>query len=227
MTGAASSSRSASCSAPRPRWCSPWTEPSVLPSRRAISPGESPAMWRRTSTSRCSAGRRQQRVAQALRALEADLLVAVVVHAHLLERDLPARTDVVQGHIASDPEDPGRERHVTRLVAVDRRHQLGEYVLRDVLGLVGVTDDAAHVAADVVGEADVQEVQRTHITLLRAGNGRCKEVAITAMFAGAGAAGEATSHGRVLPVRSALSQRTRWKCALLGRGGHATPFVAR
>ena len=40
------------CSALRPRWWRPWTELSVLSRVPAISTGERPTMWRRTSTSR-------------------------------------------------------------------------------------------------------------------------------------------------------------------------------
>ena len=84
-------------------------EPSDLPRRSAISLGDSPAMWRSTSTSRCSAGRRPQRLAEALGALEACLLVALVARADLLDGDLPARADVVECEVARDGGDPGRE----------------------------------------------------------------------------------------------------------------------
>jgi hypothetical protein len=43
-------------------------------------------------------------------------------------------------------------------------------VLRDVLGLVVVADDAADVAVDVVGVADVEEAQCLLVAGLGAGN---------------------------------------------------------
>ena len=125
-------------------------------------------------------GEPAQRLAQALRALEAGLVVALVARADLLDRDLPAGAHVVEREVARHGGDPGGERHVALLVAVDRRHQLREHVLRDVLGLVAVADDPAHVRAHVVGEAHVEEVQRAGVAGLGARHGAAHEIRLVA-----------------------------------------------
>src|SRR5947208_1707051 len=64
---------------------------------------------------------------------------------HLIDREVP-------GH----PPDPGRERHVSRFVLLDRLEQLGEDRLRYVLGFELVADDSAHVSVDRRRVTDVQ-----------------------------------------------------------------------
>jgi hypothetical protein len=44
-----------------------------------------------------------------------------------------------------------------------------------VLGVVGAVNDAADIAAYVVGEADVEELERAHIALFGASSGLCDE----------------------------------------------------
>ena len=66
---------------------------------------------------------------------------------------------MVKRSVAGHPHDPGREGDLTRLVLVDRLHQLGEDVLGDVLGLVMVLDQAGDEALYVVRVADVEEVK--------------------------------------------------------------------
>ena len=56
---------------------------------------------------------------------------------------------VVDGDIARQPQQP-REEWNAAILYFPIAYQLGEHVLRDVLGLVVVTDDAAHVAVHVV-----------------------------------------------------------------------------
>ena len=86
----------------------------------------------------------------------------------LLARHRPARAHVVDRRVVRDAQDPGGERHDARLVAAERGHQLGEDVLRDVLGLVLVAHDRADVAVDVVGVAEVEEAQRVGVAVLGA-----------------------------------------------------------
>src|ERR687883_199473 len=94
-----------------------------------------------------------ERRPQRLRALEADLLVALVARAHLREGDLAPAAQVVERGVAGDAQDPGGERALAPLVAGDRGDQLGEHVLGDVLGLVAVADNALDIALDAVGGA--------------------------------------------------------------------------
>ena len=87
---------------------------------------------------------------------------------HLFDRDEPALADVVDRGIARDAENPGEEGNLTLLVGADHANKLGEHLLRDVLGLVVIVDDAAHIAVDVVGVTRVEKRQRLAITELRA-----------------------------------------------------------
>ncbi len=167
VAGAAPRLLSSAVSARRPRWCSPCTDPSERPVCCAISVGDRPAMWRRTSTSRWSCGSLAEGLAQIAHALAAELLDgAVVAAAHLLDGDGALTADVVDGDVARHPQDPGEERHVALLVLADHVDQLGEDVLGDVFGLVLVVHDAAHVPADVVCVARVQEAKGLTISLL-------------------------------------------------------------
>ena len=102
-----------------------------------------------------------ERLAQRHRGLLGVAVVPALVElADLLAGDRAALAHVVDGDVARDAQDPGRERDLALLVLRQDRHQLGEDVLRDVLGLVVVAHDAAHVAVDVVGVADVEEADR-------------------------------------------------------------------
>ncbi len=112
-------------------------------------------------------GQRGERVAQYQRAVMGRL--ALVAHFGLtdvLARDRPALAHVVESDVARDAQDPRGEGHLPLLVLPDDRHELGEDVLRHVLGLVVVTDDAADVAVHVVGVAEVEEADRLAVTFL-------------------------------------------------------------
>ena len=175
--GAASSSRSAAWRAPRPRWCRPWIEPSDLPRRCGdLARGQSGDVAQDRAPR--AAPREDARSASRRHCARSkpDLLVTLVARADLLDRDLPAGAHVVERHVARDREDPGGERHLALLVALDRGHQLGEDVLGHVLGLVAVANDAAHVRAHVVGEAHVEEVKRAHVALLGARHRAANEI---------------------------------------------------
>jgi hypothetical protein len=78
---------------------------------------------------------------------------------------------VVDRGVVRDAQDPRRERDRARLVALQRGHELREDLLRDVLGLVLVTDDRADVAVDVVGVAQVEQPHGVVVALLRAHDG--------------------------------------------------------
>src|SRR6185436_17246582 len=86
-----------------------------------------------------------ERCPEALGALEPDLLLTAVVRADLLEGNLSSRAHVIQSCVPGDPKYPRGERHIARLVLLDRGQELGEDVLRYVLGGIGVLDDAPDV----------------------------------------------------------------------------------
>jgi hypothetical protein len=115
----------------------------------------------------------------------------------------PARAQVVDGHVARDAQDPRRERDVARLVARQDREQLGEDVLREVLGLVLVAHDARHVAVHVVGVAHVQEAQRLGVALLGSVDGRVDERAVAAVVECAPAPEAPRGHTTADAVRGA------------------------
>jgi hypothetical protein len=125
-------------------------------------------------------GKLRERLLERLGALEAHLLVPVVGRAHLLERDLAAAPDVVEGRIPRHPQYPGAERHLALLVLAYDGHELGEHDLGDVLGVVAISDDALDVALHVVGVAHVEEVHRTRVPLLGAGDGPREETVVIA-----------------------------------------------
>ena len=72
------------------------------------------------------------------------------------------------GDVAREPQQPARERDAAIGVLDDHRHQLHEDLLGEVLGLLLVPHDAAHVAVDVVRVAHVQETDRVAVPLLGA-----------------------------------------------------------
>src|SRR5207248_11346808 len=72
---------------------------------------------------------------------------------HLIDREVP-------GH----PPDPGRERHVSRFVLLDRLEELGEDRLGYVLGLELVADDSANVSVDRTRVTDVQIANRLTVS---------------------------------------------------------------
>ena len=125
-------------------------------------------------------------LAQRLRAVEADLLMALVGRADFLEWDLPPGAQVVEGRVALHTQDPGRERNLARLVAMDCGDQLGEDVVGDVLGLVAVAHDAADQAADVIGVAHIEEVERAAIPLLQRDDGASHKFRFTRIVPGKG-----------------------------------------
>ena len=102
---------------------------------------------------------RGQRLAEGMRVLERRLLPAVFADPDLLNRDLPPRTDVIERGVARHPQDPGGERDLPLLVLLNGPHQLHEDVLRDVLGVVAVADDALSEPQHVIRVARIEIVQ--------------------------------------------------------------------
>jgi hypothetical protein len=117
------------------------------------------------------ARQRVERGAQVAPALAADVGERLLGAADLLERDRAARPHVVDRGVVRDAQDPRRERHGRRLVALQRGQELGEDLLRDVLGVVLVADDRADVAVDIVGVVEVQVAHGVAVAGLRAPHG--------------------------------------------------------
>jgi hypothetical protein len=123
---------------------------------------------------------------------------------------------VVDRGVVRDLQDPGGERDPPRLVPVERRQQLGEDVLRDVLGLVLVAHDRADVAVDVVGVAQVEEAERVRVAAARPRDR---------------AEGERLGRGRAVerppPLEATLTvlRLDRIGCAPDGAGGAQHPVV--
>ena len=97
---------------------------------------------------------------------------------HLVARDGAALALIMNGDV---PRNGGKnrrgERHRPRPVLADRGDQPHEHLMRGVLGLVGLTDDAEHIAVDVVLEANVQEPHGIHVAGLRSRFPRAKKAA--------------------------------------------------
>ncbi len=83
-----------------------------------------------------------------------------------LGRRAPIRSQVIDRDVPSESKQPGEERRATIVLLDDCRYQLGEYVLRHVLGLVTVADGRADVAVHVVRVTDIQVGQRGLIAFL-------------------------------------------------------------
>ncbi len=81
----------------------------------------------------------------------------------LLDRHEAILAHVIDGDVASDTQQPCKEWHVSLLILANHRHQLGKDLVRDVLGLVVVLNDAAHVSMNVVGIASVEKAERITI----------------------------------------------------------------
>jgi hypothetical protein len=96
-----------------------------------------------------------------------------VVHSDLLDRYLALGAQVVERRVAGDAHQPRRESDVARLVLADRGDQSCEETLGDVLGVVMVLDDAAHVSADVVAVAHIEVVHRVPVSLFGTGDRPC------------------------------------------------------
>ena len=105
-------------------------------------------------------------------ALVAYLILLAVIDSDVLARNHSPRSEVVQRRVAGDSQDPSGERHVPRLVLPYDRDQLDKDVLRDVLGLVVILNEAADVSQDIVCVADIEEVQSLHVSILGATNCR-------------------------------------------------------
>ena len=160
--GAVATRPAAARSAPRPRWCSPWIEGSVLPMRVGDLAGAEADEMAEHEDLALLLGQRRQRLAAATAARsESSSSLVLAALAHLLARDR-------RGAGAC-----GRPRRCARRAGSTPRTgpraartcagsvmQLREHVLRDVLGLVVVAQQAAHVAVDVVGVAEVEEAER-------------------------------------------------------------------
>jgi hypothetical protein len=77
---------------------------------------------------------------------------------------------MVDRHVASHSEDPRPERRPARLVLRELRQQLGEDLLRHVVGVVAVADDAPDVGADTRRVAQVELAHRVAIAALCLGD---------------------------------------------------------
>ena len=165
-TGAQSRSASSRRSVSRPRWCRPWIEDSVRPIRSAISPGERPTRCRSMTTLRCSSGSASSATSRPQRHSRLDSSVWRVGAKTSSLRDRASLPQMIDRDVPSHPQDPGGERHRPRLVLLDGRDQLHEHLLRAVLGLVLLANNAQDVAVDVVLVADVKEANRLHVTRL-------------------------------------------------------------
>ena len=171
VEGAASRTASSACSARRPRWCRPWTELSVRPRWVAISPGVRPDDVAQHDHGALLLGQGGERLLHAVRAVDRGVVDARVGLVDLLGRRRAARAQVVDRRVVGEPHEPGEERDGALVVLDDDRHQLREHVLGDVLGLVLVAHDAAHVAVDVVGVLHVEEADGFPVALLGPGDG--------------------------------------------------------
>jgi hypothetical protein len=78
---------------------------------------------------------------------------------------------VIRDRVAGEWQHPGGEADALVLVLADRRHQLGEHNLHDVLGLTAVVDKALHVADHVGPVTDIEEMKAFGVPLL--GEGDC------------------------------------------------------
>ena len=115
---------------------------------------------------------RQGRQCQAnrLRAIEVHSADALAID-QVFRRSDAIAAQMVDRDVAREAQQPGEERHAAFVVLGDRRHQFGENVLGDVLGLVVVTHDRPDIAIDVVRVGDVQEAHGVRVALLGAGYG--------------------------------------------------------
>jgi len=123
-------------------------------------------------------GQELKRHSQISAALEGDLVVAVILPADLLARNGSAGSDVVEGCVACDSQDPGRKGNLPLLVLSDHVHQLGEDIMSDVLSLMMVLDEASDIAMDVVRVAHVEEMHGLHVAALRPLDSGCYEPAV-------------------------------------------------
>ena len=89
-------------------------------------------------------------ITESVKPVEIHVLIAGALGPYLLDRNLSARAEVIEGRVASNAKDPSCEGRVPFLVLADRDVQLREDVLSDVLGLVMVADDGANVAEHVI-----------------------------------------------------------------------------
>src|ERR1700682_3669535 len=96
----------------------------------------------------------------------AGMFVAVVGSPNLLDGDRPLAAEVVYGDVARNPQNPREEGDLTLLVLADDMHELGKDVLGDVLGLMLVVNDTAHITEHVVGVSCVQETQGLAVAFL-------------------------------------------------------------
>jgi len=136
-------------------------------------------------------------------------MLVLAALAHFLARDRATLAHVVDGDVPRHAQDPRGERNLAGLVLVEVGQQLREHVLRDVLCLVVVAQQAGHVAVDVVGVTDVEKAQRLLVALLGAGHRACNEAARLGVVVKAGRAPEMTfEHAR---ARALLGS-----CVLLG-----------
>ena len=78
------------------------------------------------------------------------------------------RTEVIHCEVVRDPEEPGRERHLSPAEAVDRLEHAQEGLGRQILGVVAVADAEVQVAVDAIEVEEVELLQRITVAELRA-----------------------------------------------------------
>src|SRR3954471_8667483 len=121
-------------------------------------------------------GQAVERLAQAAPAVRRALLArGLGRRAYVAARDGAARAYMIDRRVAGDLQQPRGERDRPRLVAVDDRHQLEEHVLGDVLRVAVVAHDAAGVAVDAVGVADVEHAYSVAVARPRGVDGSLDE----------------------------------------------------
>src|SRR3954452_633965 len=121
-----------------------------------------------------------QRLAQGPAAIERSLSGAGVGQPHLLGGNSTPRPQVVECGVPGHPEDPGIEGNLALFVLVDRRHQLGEDVLRDVFRLVMVADEARYISEYVIRITDVEVVKTFRVSGLGTSHSSLREIAVPA-----------------------------------------------
>ena len=166
IAGAAPRSLSAARVAARPRWCRPRTDADRAPEDAGdLLRGQADDVAQDDDVALVG-GQGGERLAQGGGALAAGLVGAGVRRADLLARHAARPAEVVDGGVVRHPQDPRGERRLAPLVAGEDRQKLGEDVLRDVLGLMGVAQDPLHVRVDRAGVAAVEGGHRIAVALL-------------------------------------------------------------
>ena len=140
----------------------------MRPMRSAISPGDRPTKWAQHDHVALILAQRLERLLESPSAVLAHVISRTPALDDLFAEHLTALAQRIERHVARHLEDPREERNVARLVPVDHRDQPYEHGLGDVLGIVGIAQDAQHVAVDVVLVAEVEEANGIVVARLRA-----------------------------------------------------------